>query len=117
MQLWQAFVNNVDPITKILHIPTAQVVVFEAINDPCRKTNDVNALLFAIYFAAATSLQAADVAHFLGQDKSTVLKIFKQGLEKSLEQANVLDNPTLTSLQALTIYLVSVKSLLSQPYD
>ena len=108
MQLWQAFINNVDPITKVLHIPTAQVLVFEAINDPCRKTKDTNALLFAIYFSAVTSLQATDVEHFLGQDKSTVLKVFKQSLENSLEQANVLDNPTLTSLQALAIYLVSV---------
>ena len=26
MQLWQAFVSNVDPIVKILHIPTTEYV-------------------------------------------------------------------------------------------
>lgn len=107
IQLWQAFISNVDPLTKIFHIPTVQVVVFEAINNPSKSAKDVNSLLFGIYFAATTSLQAGDVEHLLGQDKSTVLKIFKQGFEQSLEQANVLDNPTLTSLQALAIYLVS----------
>lgn len=107
VQLWQVFVNNVDPLTKLLHIPTAQTAVFEAINNPRGPIMNVSALLFAVYFAATTTLPADDVHHLLGQEKSTALKMFKQGLEQSLEQANILDNPTLTSLQALAIYLVS----------
>ncbi|KAL4964140.1 fungal specific transcription factor domain-containing protein [Aspergillus stella-maris] len=57
-QLWQTFVNNVDPFTKILHIPTAQVLVFGATNDPSETTKDTNSLLFAIFYAATTSLEA-----------------------------------------------------------
>jgi hypothetical protein len=108
VQLWQVFVNNVDPLTKILHIPTAQPTVFEAINNPRGAARDVNALLFAIYFAATTSLQKEDVNHLLGQEKSVAIEVLKQGLEKALEHANLLDNPTLTSIQALAIYLVSL---------
>jgi hypothetical protein len=33
LQLWQIFINNFDPIVKILHIPTAQVNIYGAIND------------------------------------------------------------------------------------
>lgn len=108
IQLWQAFVNNVDPLTKIFHVPTIQVVVFDALSNTGRAAKDVSALLFAIYFAATTSLQVEDVEHLLGQNKSTALKVFKQRFEQSLEHANILENPTLTSLQALTIYLVSL---------
>lgn len=106
MQLWQAFVNNVDPLAKILHISTAQIAVFSGINNPNKATEDINALLFAIYFAATTSLASKDVENLLGQSKSTALNKFKQGLEASLARANLLDTPSLTSLQALVIYLV-----------
>lgn len=107
VQLWQAFVSNVEPLTKILHIPTVQPVVFEAINNPDGTCKNVKALLSAIYFAAATSLQPDDVNHLLGQEKRIAIKMLKQNFEQSLEQANILDSPTLTSLQALAIYLVS----------
>lgn len=112
IQLWQAFVNNVDPLTKILHIPTAHITVFTAINNPSEVVEDVNALLFSIYFAATTSLPADDAMNLLGQGKSIALKIFKQDLEQSLARANILDNPSLTLLQALAIYLVSIVFLI-----
>ena len=108
MLLWQAFVNNVDPIAKVLHIPTTQATVFAAINNPNNLEADLGALLFAIYFAATTSLTSDTAASLLGQDKSTSLSHYKQGLEQSLAAANILDTPSMRSLQAMTIYLVSV---------
>jgi hypothetical protein len=110
MQLWQAFVNNVDPLIKILHIPTAQITIFKAINNPGEASDEVNALLFSIYFAGTTSLLSDDVFNLLRQDKFTALSTFKQGLELSLAQANLLDNPTIILLQALTLFLVSTSS-------
>lgn len=107
-QLWQAYVNNVDPIAKILHIPTTQTTFFAAINNPSEIDDDLNALLFSIYFSATTSLTSTDAAHILGQDKSIALRMYKQGLEQSLTCANILETPSLRSLQAMTIYLVSV---------
>jgi hypothetical protein len=112
MQLWQVFVTNVDPIAKILHIPTTQATVFVAINNPNNVDEDLNALLFAIYFAATTSLSSTDVANLFGQHKSKALNDYKQGLERSLAGVNILDEPTMRSLQALTIYLVSVRTLI-----
>src|SRR5450756_918017 len=62
-QLWQAFVNNVDPVAKILHIPTTQAKVFAAINNPTNIDKDLNALLFSIFFAATSSLSSDHAAH------------------------------------------------------
>lgn len=107
MLLWQTFVNNVDPITKLLHIPTTQATLFAAINNRNNLDEDLNALLFSIYFAATTSLTESATAHLLGQDKSTALSRYKQGLEQSLAGANILDTPSVRSLQAMVIYLVS----------
>ena len=107
-QLWQTFVNNVDPLTKILHIPTAQAHVFGAINDASEAAEDINALLFAVFYAATTSLEDADVGALLGHDKGTSLSVFKLRFEQSLGRVNILDNPSLLSLQALAIYLVGL---------
>lgn len=114
LQLWQTFVYNVDPVIKILHIPTAQVTVHKAINNPEKGEHDLNALLFAIYFAATTSLSAADALHLLGQLRNASLVRFKQGLEHSLAAANFFDSPSMRSLQAMTIYIVSSSDV---PWD
>ena len=111
MQLWQAFVTNVDPIAKILHIPTTQAIVYAAINSPQMIKEDLRALLFSIYFAATTSLTSTAAASLLGQDKSITLNKYKQGLEQSLAAANILETPSISSLQALTIYLVGIFEL------
>jgi hypothetical protein len=49
MQLWQVFVTNIDPIVKILHIPTMQVTLFAAKNNPNNIDDHLNAPLFAVY--------------------------------------------------------------------
>ena len=114
MQLWQAFVTNVDPIAKILHIPTTQAIVYAAINSPHKIKDDLSALLFSIYFAATTSMTSTAAASLLGQDKSVTLNKYKQGLEQSLAAANILETPSISSLQAMTIYLVGILELQNQ---
>ncbi len=109
-QLWQAYLNNVDGLVKLLHIPTVQPTVFAAINNPKDATPDMNALLFAIYFAAVTSLRWTEAQSILGQDRQTALSSFERGLELSLHAKCFLDSPTMLSLQALALYLVSLEA-------
>lgn len=68
---------------------------------------DQSALLFSIYYAAVTSLRAADILFMFGEDRQSVLKRFQRGLEVSLHMAKFLDSPTIISLQAMSIYLVN----------
>jgi hypothetical protein len=107
MELWQAFLQNVDPLIKVLHIPTAQITVFTAMNNPQEATSAINSLLFSIYFAAVISLSPNEVRNILGQGKTSALDRFKLGFERSLVHSNFLEVPNLTTLQALTLFLVS----------
>jgi hypothetical protein len=66
------------------------VIVFAAINNPNNVDEDLNALLFSIYFAATTSLTSTEVANLPGHDKSPALNNFKQGLEQSFAGSNIL---------------------------
>ncbi|KAH7090816.1 fungal-specific transcription factor domain-containing protein [Paraphoma chrysanthemicola] len=105
IQLWQAFVNNVDPLFKILHIPSTQGIIYGAISNPMNVNARINSLLFAVYFAGAASLSSDQVTNLLGRSKITALNTFKQGLEQSLAAADFLDTPTLMTLQAITLYM------------
>ena len=92
---------------KILHIPTAQVEIYGAINNPSSAAEDLNALMFSIYFAAVTSLSSSSVANILDEPKVAALGRYKKGLELSLLKSRFLDSPSMRSLQAWAIYIVS----------
>ncbi|RAH45851.1 Zn(II)2Cys6 transcription factor [Aspergillus brunneoviolaceus CBS 621.78] len=107
-QLWQVNLNNADPLLKLLHIPSVNSLVFAAINNPEEVTAGTSALLFAIDFAAVTSLPSPDTILLLNQDRPSALNQIQRGLEISLHAAVFLDSPTITTLQAMTIYLATL---------
>ncbi|KAB5583439.1 fungal-specific transcription factor [Coniochaeta sp. 2T2.1] len=110
MQLWQVFVSYVDMMNKVLHIPTTEIVVFKAIDDPSSAPADVNCLLFSVYFSAVTAMEDDAVVALLGQSKRRALSNFRRGLEVSLVQADFLEAPTLTSLQSMGIFLQTIRA-------
>ena len=109
VKLWQTYLQNVEPQNKLLHIPTTQVSIYQAIHDPETAPAEVKCLLFAIYFAATISLSPPEVPSILSLDKVTALDNFRLGLELSLSAANFFNKPDLMGIQALGIYLVIVK--------
>lgn len=84
-----------------------EAAVFGAANNPADVDSDLSALLFSIYFAATTSLESRDVASIYSEKKGCLLSRFKEGLEECLAASNFLAHPTMKSLQAMAIYLVS----------
>lgn len=108
MKLWQTFVENIDAFVKVLHVPTAEIAIFTAINQPHMVKKDTIALLHAVYYAAVTSLDPDEVLRMLGMDRGTALTKFKVEFQKAVAEADILENPTVTLLQGLAIYLVSL---------
>lgn len=107
LNLWATYVRKVDPVLKILHIPTSQSGVIGTILDPGSANPSQTALAFAIYFAAVTSLDDLETSNILPENKITLLDRYKAGLNQALMQADFLSKPELLSLQALAIFLVS----------
>ncbi|KAE8385895.1 C6 transcription factor [Aspergillus alliaceus] len=107
-QLWQIYRNNVDPVVKILHLPTVEPLVYSTMNG--EGSDDCKALLFAIYFAAVTSLSESDAANLLGRDKRSSLLDFQARIEGTLIDAACLDAPSMLSLQALAIYITCLRA-------
>lgn len=101
--LWETFLSRVDPVVKVIHVPTTKPRIFAAINRPDSVSLDIHCLLFAIFFSAATAM-ASDSPDNDGIRSD--MERYRQGIEIAMYQSSFLDSPTVTSLQGLGIYLV-----------
>lgn len=110
LQLWTLYVKSVDPVLKILHIPTAQSTVIQTILDPRSARSSTVALMFAVYFAAITSLchdSNNNESIDLPCERTILLKQYKAALDRLLLVTDLMNQPEIPALQALAIYVVS----------
>ncbi|KAJ1330813.1 C6 transcription factor AsaR [Microdochium nivale] len=109
-QLWRVFVQNTTGLLCLLHIPTTQTTVFTAIDNPSGAPADSVCLLHAICFSAITSMYPAEAAILLGMPKAEALGRAKTGFETGLAAANIMEQPTVTALQAIALFLEALRA-------
>ena len=56
LQLWQIFIANIDPLTKVVHVPTLRPAIQKAASNTGTIPRSFEALMFAIYGASVMSL-------------------------------------------------------------
>ncbi|KAL8695544.1 MAG: hypothetical protein Q9224_003367, partial [Gallowayella concinna] len=102
------YLHNVDPISRILHKPTLRKFISGAKDhlDTMPGGSKMQALMFAMYFAAITSLTPEECMASFGEEKHQLLARYRFGTEQALVQADILNSMEMVTLQALVIYLV-----------
>lgn len=110
-KLWQTFLERVNPLTKIVHAPTVQQQILEAMGDLKQVRKEFEALMFSIYCIALTSLQAGDVEKAFGESKKKLLSRCRRGAQQALRNASFLRTSSTVVLQAFIFYLVGYISL------
>lgn len=105
-KLREIYFRNLDPLLKILHRPTIErefdvFIVNPEDNPPSRMAE---ALFFAMYFAAVTSLSPESCARQLGEERGLLAVQYRQAVEIALARADYLNSTSLETLQALTLY-------------
>ena len=106
---WDIYKENVDPLVKVLHIPSLEPTVLAAASHLANLSKSFEALLFAIYYGAATSLSAEDCIVKLGEERSVLLARYKFAIEQALARANFLTTEELVVLQAFVIFLICLR--------
>lgn len=110
--LWDVYFRSVDPLMKILHRPTIErtfhLYIMNPADNPLSRTTE--ALFFAMYFAAVTSLQPDSCLSQLGEDRRVLSVQYKQAVEHALQRADYLNSTSLETLQAFMIYSVSLSN-------
>ncbi|KAK0732201.1 fungal-specific transcription factor domain-containing protein [Lasiosphaeris hirsuta] len=104
-RLWQTFLDNFNPLIKLFHAPTTQQLISDAVADPRGPSASTEALLFAIYLCAVTTMTNQECLGQLGEEKTDLLRRFSHATQQALRNAQLLKSTDLAVLQALTLYL------------
>lgn len=91
----------------IFHAPTVQQQILDASADLDNIPESMEALMFAIYFAAAAALPADECEAMFRAPQHIVVNKYMLATQQALNAAKLLKNLDITVLQALVILLVS----------
>lgn len=104
--LWQTFLQNVNPLSKVIHAPLVQPVVIEASNDFDSVPKSSIALLFAIHSAAVMSLKEEDCQSRLIAPRMVLLTRYSSACQQALAAASLMKSRNIVTLQAFVVFLV-----------
>ena len=113
-RLWQIFLDNVNPITKLVHAPTMQRQLFESMRNPESNSKEWDVMLFAIYLAAIQSMSRHGVQDTFGETKEVFLRRYQMAIRAALVRVDFTNTSDLLIVQAFVLYLVST-SILQHP--
>ncbi|KAJ9155047.1 Fungal transcriptional regulatory protein [Pleurostoma richardsiae] len=109
--LWQAYLQNVHPLSKVVDAPLVQTQVLEASRDFDSVTRPAAALLFAIYAAAVSSISDEECRRTLGEPKKTLQARYVSACQQALAAAAFMRSQSLAVLQAFVIFLLGVRHI------
>lgn len=110
-QLWQVYINNVDPLLKISHVPTLQTQIVGAGADLENTSRPLEALMFCIYLIAVKLMPEDEVQTAFGEAKAILLNRYNEAAQQALINAGFMRSNELMVLQAYLLYLVRVTFL------
>jgi hypothetical protein len=112
--LWKTYLENVDPVVKMLHIPTVQPLIFDAASGTMKQLRpNKEALLFSIYLIAISSVPQCDrieAERIMGQPVNKLIDVHTELAQQALINARFLRTPNFITLQALTLFLVAQRA-------
>ena len=108
--LWQVFLENVHPLLKVIHAPTAQQQLLKCSSNLSTTSFAQHALLLTIYANAVLSMTNDDCLAVVKEDRRTLIDRYTTGAQYALHRAGFLHSSDSTVLQSFVLYLVSVSS-------
>jgi len=107
LKLWQTYLDNVEPLLKILHVPTVQQSITNASGDLDTVSKPMEALMFSMYACAINSMNDADCRSVFGDPKTILFRRYNAAAKQALLGTEFLKSSELVVLQAFVLSLVS----------
>jgi hypothetical protein len=104
--LWNIFLERVNPLTKLIHVPSMQQFVVEASGRHSSVPMNSQALLFSIYLISTVTLTESESLEMLHMTRDDALHKFTLGTKAALYRAKFLETFDTTILKALVLFLV-----------
>ena len=106
IMLWKMHIENVEPICKIMHIPSTFKMVEIASQQPEMASKADECLLFAIYHFAVFSMTEEECAKEFGQSRATLMQRYHFATRQALVNASFLKTTEMSIMQALVLFLL-----------
>ncbi|CAM1511928.1 Fc.00g094410.m01.CDS01 [Cosmosporella sp. VM-42] len=106
MTLWKTHVQRVEPLCKILHIPSTLKIVEMASQQPATSSKSDECLLFAIYHFAVFSMTDEECVTTLGQSRAALMQKYHFATRQALVNASFLRTTEMSILQSLVLFLL-----------
>ena len=110
MKLWAVHVQNVEPLCKVLHIPTTTRMVERVSQHPATASKAHECLLFAIYHFAVFSMTDEDCVHEFGESQTALMSKYQYAVRQTLINASWLKTTEMLVMQAYVLFLVAVRT-------
>ncbi|KAL2166858.1 hypothetical protein VTG60DRAFT_2093 [Thermothelomyces hinnuleus] len=110
MLLWATHAERVEPLCRILHVPSTGAMVERVSREPSAASKSEECLLFAIYHFALFAMTEEDALSKLGQSRATLLRRYHFATRQALVNASFLKTAKLPVLQALVMFLLASRS-------
>lgn len=105
-KLKDVFIDRVDAMMKILHIPTFWNALTNGLRCPHNMPKSLESLIFAFYFVTVSSLNEAESQSLFGVPLSVIIPRYRVASRQALVNARFLSTSNLMTLQAFSIFTV-----------
>lgn len=112
MKLWRIHVHNIEPLCRILHVPTTTDMLTTVSSNPSTATRNQECQLFAIYHSAIYSLSDDDCQREFYAARSFLIARYQRALHQALINASWLKTTAFPVMQAYLLFLICARGYL-----
>lgn len=105
-KLKDIYVDRVDPLVKILHLPTFETALLDGLRSQ-DLSKGLEAAAFAFYLSIVSASKGDECQNLFGEPRDNLLSRYKRAARQALINAGFLSTSNLMTLRAYAIYLVS----------
>ncbi|KAL4861822.1 hypothetical protein BDV12DRAFT_203626 [Aspergillus spectabilis] len=110
IKLWDVYVQNVEPLCKVLHVPTVAKIVDRVSKQPATASKSDECLLFVIYYFALFSMSDAGCLQEFGKPRSHLMARYRSAVSQAFVNASWLKTTAMPVLQAYTLFLIAMRT-------
>ncbi|KUI72477.1 hypothetical protein VM1G_07434 [Cytospora mali] len=110
VNLLDTFAENVCPQVRLFHMPTLSRMYHDAIASFESLDKNIEALLFAIYYATVASLDDQKTLSILGVTRAVAMETYRFAVEQAMARADLLNTQSMILLQTAVLFLSALRS-------
>lgn len=110
VNLFAVYTENVAPVLPIFHLPTLSRMYWDAIAAVDSLDKNVEAVVFAIYYAAVISMSSEQCIAMLGLTREAAVERYRFAVEQAIARADLLNTQSMVLIQAVVLFLSALRN-------